>query len=59
MIVKGAFLLLAFMAVLAIFGRLRYPGRQRLQAMKCPRCGRYRIGRSACDCGGGSSGRRG
>ncbi len=51
MLIKGIFLLLAFMAVLAIFGRLRYPGQNRLEALKCPRCGRYRIGKGACDCG--------
>ncbi len=51
MLVKGVFLLLAFMAVLAIFGRLRYPGQKQLRAMQCPRCGRYRIGKGgACDC---------
>lgn len=50
MLTKAVFLLLAFMAVLAIFGRLRFPGQKRLEAMKCPRCGRYRIGNSTCDC---------
>ena len=50
MMIKGVFLLLAFMGVLAIFGRLRYPGQKKLEAMKCPRCGRYKMGKGACDC---------
>ncbi len=50
MLIKAVFLLLAFMMVLAIFGRLRYPGHKKVAALKCPRCGRYRIGKSACDC---------
>lgn len=51
MLVKGIFLLLAGMAVLAIFGRLRYPGQKQIEAMKCPRCGKYKIGKGRCDCG--------
>jgi len=50
MVIKGIFLFLAFMLVLAMFGRLRYPGQKKLEAMKCPRCGRHRIGKSRCDC---------
>lgn len=50
MIVKIVFLFLIGMGVLAMFGRLRFPGQKRLEAMKCPRCGRYRIGKSSCDC---------
>lgn len=51
MIVKIVFLFLIGMGVLAMFGRLRFPGQRRLETMKCPRCGRYRIGKSPCDCG--------
>lgn len=51
MIVKIVFLFLIGMAVLAMFGRLRFPGRKRLSSMKCPRCGRYRIGKGPCTCG--------
>lgn len=51
MIVKIVFLFLIGMAVLAMFGRLRFPGQKRLSSMKCPRCGRYRIGKGPCDCG--------
>lgn len=63
MVVKIVFLFLAFMAVLAIFGRLRVPGSKTLgrlrkgalEARKCPSCGRYRIGKDPCPCGGGKS----
>jgi uncharacterized OB-fold protein len=51
MIVKIVFLFLIGMGVLAMFGRLRFPGQKQLASMKCPNCGRYRIGKSACDCG--------
>jgi hypothetical protein len=47
MLVKAISLLLVFMAVLALFGRLRFP---RI-ASKCPSCGRHRIGRGPCPCG--------
>jgi hypothetical protein len=53
MIVKIVMLFLAFMAVLAMFGRLRVPGAQRLASRKCPRCGRFRLGKSPCPCGKG------
>lgn len=51
MAVKVVILFLAGMAVLAMFGRLRYPGKQQLESRKCPKCGRYRIGRGPCACG--------
>ena len=47
--VKVITLFLVFMIVLAMFGKLRFPGQKRIQAMKCPKCGRYRIGKS-CGC---------
>ena len=50
MIVKVVFLFLIFMAVLAMFGRLRFPGQQRLRDAKCPDCGRFRIGKGPCPC---------
>lgn len=52
-ILKTVFLFLIGMAVLAMFGRLRFPGQKKLQALKCPGCGRYRIGRGPCPCGKG------
>ena len=39
------------MMVLALFGRLRFPGQKKLDSMKCPKCGRYRIGKGPCSCG--------
>ena len=51
MIVKIIFLFLAVMAVLAMFGRVRFPGQKHLSNRKCPKCGRYRIGRGPCSCG--------
>ena len=50
MIFKIISLFLVFMAVLAIFGRLRFPGQKKLGEMKCPKCGRYRIGSGPCAC---------
>ncbi|MEM8632555.1 MAG: hypothetical protein AAGF74_15075 [Pseudomonadota bacterium] len=51
MIIKIVSLFLVGMMVLAMFGRLRFPGQKRLQSMKCADCGRYRIGKGPCDCG--------
>ena len=53
MIVKIVFIFLAVMAVLAMFGRLRFPGQKALSDRKCPRCGKYRIGKGPCSCGKG------
>lgn len=54
MIVKIVFLFLIFMGVLAMFGRLRFPGQKKLASRKCPNCGRYRIGKGPCSCGKGA-----
>ena len=60
MILKIVALFLIFMAVLAMFGKLRLPGqeklgrltgRKRLSRGKCPKCGAPRIGRGPCPCG--------
>ena len=55
MIVKIVTLFLIFMAVLAMFGKLRLPknlpGRSRLSTRRCPECGRLRIGKGPCACG--------
>ncbi|MBE0454392.1 hypothetical protein [Roseovarius autotrophicus] len=53
MVVKIVFVFLVAMAVLAMFGKLRFPGQKRLAEAKCKRCGRYRIGKGPCDCGKG------
>jgi len=54
MIVKAVTFFLIGMLVLAMFGKLRFPGQKRLQAAKCPRCGRYKFGEKDCDCSAGS-----
>ena len=51
MIVKIVTFFLIFMAVLAMFGRLRFPGQQRLASARCKACGRFRIGKGPCSCG--------
>lgn len=50
-IIKIVTFFLIGMAVLAMFGRLRFPGRDRLAAARCPKCKRFRMGKSPCDCG--------
>ncbi|WP_171052564.1 hypothetical protein [Ruegeria sediminis] len=50
MIVKAVTLFLIAIAVLAMFGKLRFPGQRRLSSAKCPRCGRFRIGKGPCPC---------
>ena len=58
--VKAVLLFLIVMAVLAMFGRLRFPGGRKNLPGKpgplgkpgtCPKCGRFLIGKSGCDCG--------
>ena len=50
MLTKIIALFLAFMAVMAIFGKWRFPGQERLAQAKCQSCGRYRIGKGPCAC---------
>jgi hypothetical protein len=50
---KAVSLFLIGMLVLAMFGKLRYPGKKRLEAAKCSKCGRYKFTKGACDCGAG------
>lgn len=57
-IVKIVTLFLIGMGVLAMFGKLRLPWIGKLDAAKCPGCGRYRIGKGPCPCGK-DKGRRG
>ena len=52
-IVKIVILFLVFMGVMAMFGKLRFPGQKRLQSAKCPRCGKFRIGKGPCSCSKG------
>jgi hypothetical protein len=49
-IFKIVSLFLIFMAVLAMFGKLRIPGAGRLSSVRCPKCNRFRIGKGPCDC---------
>lgn len=52
MIVKIVTLFLIGIAALAMIGKLNFPGKARLQNAKCDKCGRFRIGKGPCDCGG-------
>ena len=38
------------MAVLAIFGKMRFPSQKKLQSARCPDCGRFKIGKGPCPC---------
>jgi len=52
MIIKFVAIFLVFMVVLAMFGKLHWlPGGKRLEAAKCRKCGRYKIGKGPCGCG--------
>ncbi len=53
MLFKIIALFLVGMAVLAMFGKMRFPGQARLASAKCRNCGRYRIGKGPCACGKG------
>ena len=50
MIVKIVILFLVVMGVMAMFGKLRLPGRPRLGTERCPKCGRHKIGKGPCPC---------
>ncbi|MCR9111910.1 MAG: hypothetical protein NXH84_01480 [Rhodobacteraceae bacterium] len=50
MIVKVVILFLVFMGVMAMFGKLRFPGQKRLASARCPSCGKFRIGKGPCAC---------
>ena len=50
MLIKVLILFLLGMAILAMFGRLRFPGQARNP--KCATCGRPKIGKGPCDCKG-------
>ncbi|WP_299610517.1 hypothetical protein [uncultured Tateyamaria sp.] len=54
MLSKIVLLFLAFIAVLAMFGKLHWIGGKRLASAKC-KCGRYRIGKGKCACGRGDT----
>ena len=50
LIIKVIILFLIFISVMAMFGKYKFPGQQKLQSMKCRKCGRYRIGEGPCSC---------
>jgi len=50
MLLKILTFFLIFMAVIAIFGKFRFPGQAKLAAAKCKRCGRYKMGKGPCSC---------
>ena len=58
MLVKIIFVFLGAMVLIAMVGRALFPGalprvlRKESGPPTCPDCGRYLIGRKACDCGG-------
>jgi hypothetical protein len=43
-------LFLVGMMVLALIGKLRFPGQEKLKALACKKCGRYKIGKGPCAC---------
>lgn len=51
MLTKIVALFLVFIVVLGMFGKLHWIGGKRLANAKCPKCGRYRIGKGPCACG--------
>ncbi len=53
--VKVVTFFLIGIVVLAMFGRLRFPGQKRLAAAKCSKCGRFRFGKKECDCTSGKN----
>lgn len=53
MLIKIVVIFLVGMVVLAMFGRLRFPGQSMLSKAQCKSCGRYRIGKGPCACGEG------
>jgi len=55
MIVKIITLFLIAMGVMAMFGKLRMPGKSKkaLSSKKCRACGRHKIGKGPCPCGKG------
>ncbi|WP_227445575.1 hypothetical protein [Cognatishimia sp. F0-27] len=55
MIIKIVSLFLIGMGVLAMFGKWRVPGMQRLADARCKSCGRFRIGKGPCPCGKGKT----
>ena len=51
MLVKIVTFFLIGIAILAMFGRLKFPGQKKILSAKCSKCGRYRLGWRPCACG--------
>lgn len=49
-IIKVVVLFLVFIGVLSMFGKFKFPGQQRLASARCPKCGKFRIGKGPCRC---------
>ncbi|MCX7288904.1 MAG: hypothetical protein NTW20_15505 [Rhodobacterales bacterium] len=64
MLFKIILVFLALMALVALVGRVLFPGalpkvmRKKSTPPVCARCGRYLIGRATCDCDGKAGGRK-
>jgi len=50
MIIKVVSIFLVGMIVLAMFGKLRFPGQGKLNPRRCGKCGKFLIGASQCRC---------
>ncbi len=57
MLVKIIIIFLLAMVLLGMVGKWLFPGaisrsiKQRVAPAKCPKCGRFLMGRAKCDCG--------
>jgi hypothetical protein len=56
LIFKIVTIFLVVMAVLAMFGKLSFPGKKHLTSVRCPACGRFKIGKGPCACKKGGRG---
>ena len=52
MVFKIVLLFLVFMGMLAWFGKMHWLGGKRFRQTKCSACGRYRVAKGRCSCGG-------
>jgi purine-cytosine permease-like protein len=52
LISKIVILFLVFMGTIAWFGKMHWIGGKKLRQTKCTACGRHRIGKGPCGCGG-------
>lgn len=50
MIIKVVSIFLIAMIVLAMFGKLRFPGQGKINARRCQKCKKFLIGTSECKC---------